>query len=350
MTRSLYTNAIQHPKTRPSDGHAGLWFDKFCNQWQNTSDSWTISGEQKLEWIKTVANCPVGTQEQIRESMRRLKQLIKARGGRFVELTTESRFVTGLGRSHPVENGFVWHPTLGTPYLPGSSVKGLVRSWAKLGAERQSDTQMDRLLGKPDMAGAVCFLDAIPVAPVTLEADVMTPHYAGWDEKNPPGDWLSPNPIPFLTTARGTTFLFGLIPCRGVSMDDLDNVLDWLRSALAWAGAGAKTAVGYGRFSALASDGEINSDAARNPGQEWVESKIEELSAMPGVTPDQTLRGKALAEAWSSIEDPALKQAALDEIRARWEEESSWDNPSGRAARRAKAVYAEFQTAQNKAS
>ena len=58
----------------------------------------------------------------------------------------------------------------------------------------------------------------------------------------------SPVPIPFLVTTRETPFLFGLIPRRTVSSEDLAAVSDWLRFALAWAGAGAKTAVGYGRF------------------------------------------------------------------------------------------------------
>ena len=244
MTLPLYKSATQ--PSRSSGDHAGLWFDKFCDRW---GDSWTMMGEQKLEWIKMVANRPVGTQEQICESVRRLKQLMKARGGRFEVFTSESRFVTGLGRSHPVENGFAWHPTLGTPFLPGSSVKGLIRSWAKMDAEpRPSCQNLDRLLGQPEQTGRVCFLDAIPVAPVQLEADVMTPHYAGWDEKNPPGDWRSPTPIPFLTTAAETSFLFGFIPCHGATKDDLDTIAIWLRSALEWAGAGAKTAVGYGRF------------------------------------------------------------------------------------------------------
>jgi CRISPR-associated protein Cmr6 len=36
-----------------------------------------------------------------------------------------------LGNPHPVEKGFLWHPTLGTPSLPGSGVKGLVRAWVE---------------------------------------------------------------------------------------------------------------------------------------------------------------------------------------------------------------------------
>lgn len=255
MTRPLYRAGVQQPVSREPDGHAGLWFDKFCDQW---GDAWMMLGEQKLKWIKMVAGGQVGTQDQIDESALRLMRLAKRRGGRCEVFTTESRFVTGLGRSHPIENGFVWHPTLGTPFLPGSSVKGMVRTWAKLDVDPRPDPQMQtRLLGEAGKAGAVCFLDAVPVAPVQLEADVMTPHYTGWDEENPPGDWRSPTPIPFLVTAARTPFLFGLISCRGVTGGDLDTVLGWLRSALAWAGAGAKTAVGYGRF---ASDGRRTDD------------------------------------------------------------------------------------------
>ena len=254
MPRPLYDAAAREPADRESGGHAGLWFDKFCNRWRVKNGSWTMSSQNKgsnpkLDWIRTVADRPIGTGDQIDESALRLARLVHRRGGRAAIFTTEARFVTGLGRSHPVENGFAWHPTLGTPYLPGSSVKGLVRSWAEMDARPRPDAMTrGRLLGAPGKAGGMCFLDAVPIAPVRLEADVMTPHYAGWSEDDPPGDWRSPNPVPFLATAAGTSFLFGIIPCQAVVNGDLDTVSAWLRSALAWAGAGAKTAVGYGRF------------------------------------------------------------------------------------------------------
>ena len=245
VTRPLYKGAVQEPAKRNAHGHAGLWFDKFCNQWDITGHSWKMSGEQKLKWIKTVTDSPAGKREQIDECVHRLKRLIQARGGRFEAFTTESRFVSGLGRNHPVDNGFAWHPTLGTPYLPGSSVKGLARAWAKLDADPSPPCEtVKRLLGDREMAGGIGFLDAVPVAPAQLEADVMTPHYAGWKNDDPPGDWRSPVPIPFLTTAARTPFLFGVIPCGSATQEDLDTVLGWLRCALEWAGAGAKTAVG----------------------------------------------------------------------------------------------------------
>lgn len=347
MRLPLYRIAGQPPALRDANGHAGLWFDKFCNRWGGAGSEWTMQSGKgtddnpKLSWIRTVTKRPVGASDQIREYVQRLRRLTAARGGRAGEFAAESRFVTGLGRSHPVENGFAWHPTLGTPFLPGSSVKGIVHSWAKAETNPRPDSETRvRLFGESNEAGGVCFLDAIPVAPVTLEADVMTPHYAGWDEHNPPGDWRSPVPIPFLVTAARTRFLFSIIPCDGVTEDDLALVSEWLQDALAWAGGGAKTAVGYGRFFVIReSDTETDSDVARRPGQAWVENKIAELSARPGVTPDQALRGTALAEAWSSIEDLSLKQAALDDIRGRWEKKGWWDNPSGRAAKKAKTIY-----------
>ena len=254
MIRPLYDAVVQEPVGRGPDGHAGLWFDKFCNKWRITGNSWSMSSQDKisnpkLDWIRTVTDRPIGARDQLDESALRLTRLVHRRSGRIAIFTTEARFVTGLGRSHPVENGFAWHPTLGTPYLPGSSVKGLVRSWAEMDAEPRPDRKTrERLLGVRERVGSICFLDAVPVAPVRLEADVMTPHFAGWSERDPPGDWRSPNPIPFMTTATNTPFLFGIIPCREIENGDLDTVSVWLRSALTWAGAGAKTAVGYGRF------------------------------------------------------------------------------------------------------
>ncbi len=252
MTLPLYRAASCKP---PGSGqgdyaHAGLWFDKFCDTW---TAEWSMSGggatNPKLAWIETVSKRPVGKRDQIEEFAARHALLAQRLGGRALVFTAESRFVTGLGRSHPVENGFAWHPSLGVPYLSGSSVKGMVRAWAEREADpRPESSTVDTLLGKPDRVGSLCFMDAVPIAPVHLEADVMTPHYGGWNPADPPGDWRSPNPVPFLVTPAGTSFLFGIAPLRAASNDHLELIESWLCDALEWAGAGAKTAVGYGRF------------------------------------------------------------------------------------------------------
>jgi CRISPR-associated protein Cmr6 len=247
MACPLYREAHGRVASLGTDGNTGLWFDKFCDRWR---DGWTLVAEKeispKLAWIGTVTSRSIGHPAAIRELNSRTVSVVVARGGIWQVLRTESRFVTGLGRSHPVENGFAWHSALGTPYLPGSSVKGMVRSWAEQEGCRKDD--LERLFGAPGRRGGICFLDALPTEPVTLDADVMTPHYAGWTPDDPPGDWRSPVPVAFLVAAAGSPFLFGLVSGAAAAEDDLGIVWKWLTDALAWAGAGAKTAVGYGRF------------------------------------------------------------------------------------------------------
>lgn len=251
-------------------GNAGLWYDKFCNKWRRepakhgNKEAWTLEAfnqdgktvNPKLAWIKTVTGGRVGDRRQLEEASGRIFDLLESRGGHPLFYRLESDFVSGLGREHPVENGFAWHPTLGTPYLPGSSVKGLVRAWAEQWADPKPPKEdIKRIFGsesKDDRdfrVGSVVFLDALPAEPVRLKADVMTPHYAPYYQgEEPPADWHSPNPIPFLVVAQGASFVFGVLPRRAGHAGDCDTVRGWLKEALEWIGAGAKTAVGYGRF------------------------------------------------------------------------------------------------------
>ena len=251
LPRPLYVEAASDLRERPPSAHAGLWYDKFCNRW--TGD-WSAPEVQKPNWIRTVANgTPTGDAALLSQFAGRQQSLVQSLGGKCLPFQTESRFVTGLGREHPVENGFAWHPTLGTPFLPGSGIKGMLRAWAIL--DGQADAA-DKILGCQESqdgadghVGMVIVFDAIPLGPVKLEVDVMTPHYAQYYENGAvPGDWLSPVPIPFLVVAAETSFQFGIAPRTTDGKEHLETVAEWLKNALQWLGAGAKTAVGYGRF------------------------------------------------------------------------------------------------------
>lgn len=218
-------------------------------------------------------------------------------------LQTKSRLAIQLSRAAGLENAnCCLHPVHGFPYLPGSGLKGLAHAYAchlyycKNEATRLRDTEgidcqgdtgpwkdldeKERFIqtienlfgwapntdrqGKPSdwdpragrheardptqQRGAVIFHDAFADgAPAPLDMDICTPHYDDYykDGTTAPGDWLSPNPITFLTIAAGTTFRFR------VSGDDqaLVNVAKrLLLGGLHWLGAGAKTAAGYGWF------------------------------------------------------------------------------------------------------
>ena len=249
MPRPLYVHSS--PTFNPQTSHAGLWYDKFCDQWQN---NWMLPAEQKVEWIrKLTQRTPLGDAALLSEFAARQRSMVEGLGGKCFPFDAESRFVTGLGREHPVENGFAWHPTLGTPYLPGSGIKGILRAWAIM--DKQKDAA-GKILGSrqsPDGAGGqvgtVIIFDAIALAPIKLEVDVMTPHYGDYyGSGDIPGDWLNPVPLPFLVVAAGTTFQFAIAPRIPEGEEHLEPVADWLKNALQWLGAGAKTAVGYGRF------------------------------------------------------------------------------------------------------
>lgn len=242
-------------------GNAGLRFDKFFAEW-NELGAWTGGGNEKpipenakSKWVIDFAKNKVGNGEQLTEYNARTEALVKHLQGAKFTATTQGRLVAGTGRSHPIEVGFAWHHTLGVPYIPGSGLKGIVKSWA----EEWENRKLDDLLGVMERVGQVVFLDALPIGAVKLQADVMTPHYGEYYRReSPPGDWLSPNPIPFLTVADGQEFLFAVVPadpkhatCCTPAIELLEQALELLQQALAELGAGAKTAAGYGRFGAF---------------------------------------------------------------------------------------------------
>lgn len=249
--RPLYSAAER--ATLVSTGNAGLWYDKFCDRWK---PDWTgFAGDGgKRDWIAQIANIGAGNSALMTEAVKRLEDLVEAQAGCSFRRTTAWRFVTGLGRNHPVENGFAWRHDLGTPYIAGSSLKGLARGYARDWAGL--DETLKRVFGpKPEdglAVGSVVFLDALPTAPVALEADIMTPHYGPWyQDGKVPGDWYSLTPIPFLTVAPGQTFLFCLLPrdpSNQQDREDCKRAAHLLKEALETLGAGAKTAVGYGQF------------------------------------------------------------------------------------------------------
>lgn len=264
--RALYMNLCSNDLHRNQSGNTGLWYDKFCD-WpeKNRQVVWDLSSYKegrrefnpKLKWIESVEGA-VGNIEQLKASCKRLADMARHTWG--IEIPqfykTQWRFVTGLGREHPVENGFAWHHTLGVPYLPGSSVKGMVRTWAEQWLEEDDPNKCDisRIFGSRDAGevGGVIFLDALPTDEVKLETDIMTPHYGSYySDGETPGDWHDPVPIPFLAVAANQTFQFLITPRHlddEQSRQDAETARGWLKDALEWIGAGAKTAVGYGRF------------------------------------------------------------------------------------------------------
>lgn len=226
--------------------HLGLWADKFADRWEPG-----FQGFDKDAWIDDLVRRARSAVDAalLAEHVERQRRLAERAGGIVVTLKNTSRFVTGLGRPHPTENGFAWHPTLGVPYLPGSSLKGLLRAAAQAAGESLAP------FGQPSQVGELVVLDLLPLQPPTLVRDLLNPHYAPYyqaaDVPPEPGDWFDPVPIPFLVVERGQRWQAALLPRLGRPAWTEAQARRWrqvVQAAFERWGAGAKTALGYGRF------------------------------------------------------------------------------------------------------
>jgi len=235
-------------KKAPANANLALWHEKFFHCWTIDQKTCSVGAPQKVSWLEGVVAAAQANHAQLKSHLddrrARTEALVSAKGGWLGRFKAVDRMVSGTGRSHPVENGFAFHHLLGVPYLPGSSLKGLVRAWAE---EHQPD-EIAELFGAEGQVGAVDLLDALPEAPPPLVVEVLTPHYGGWTTDDPPGDWRSPVPIPFLAVEAGATFLVGIVARRASDRRRVSEVRDLLIEALRCEGAGARTTLGFGRW------------------------------------------------------------------------------------------------------
>lgn len=71
----------------------------------------------------------------------------------------------------------------------------------------------------------------------------------------------------------------------------------------------------------------------------WVEEQLEIIQEKHHASADDALRGQLLAKAWQATEDSDLKQAALADIRARWQEKGWWDKPPSKSTKKVLQIY-----------
>jgi CRISPR-associated protein Cmr6 len=237
--------------------------------------------------------------EQIKKRLEYQVQTLYPNNNEKIEFKPDWRLIVGIGSGSVYEVGMTLHHIYGCPYIPASSIKGLVRSWLiqncfdmDEGKAFQSKLMCD-IFGAPDKfkddntfykinekeygyaekQGNVIFFDAFPINPPSIEVDIMNVHYPDYyndsdNKKNTaPTDFQSPNPIPFLTVGNkdlngnDLKFVTYIAVKENKMISEMDtnyknllsndmSVLEfvsiWLKKALTEHGIGAKTAVGYG--------------------------------------------------------------------------------------------------------
>ena len=174
------------------------------------------------------------------------------------------RMIVGIGSSHVQETNMTLDHIYGIPYLPGSSLKGVVRSWVIQNhffndeelATRQIETgdspaliekkqNFFAVFGSQEAAGKVHFLDALPAGNVHFELDIMNPHFSDYYKGATfPTDDQDPIPIRFLTL-KNIQFRFLM---HAEAAGPLQLASGWFTRTIEERGFGAKSAAGYGYF------------------------------------------------------------------------------------------------------
>lgn len=139
----------------------------------------------------------------------------------------------------------VFHPTYGIPYVPSSSIKGLIRAWARHNLPDDAKYQVDQLLGfldgKKAAVAKVQILDSFPTKPC-LSVDIANPQWA-WAQNQ-----VKYGAIPHhLLSMQDVTLQIGLQKTSRGSAEDVQTVKHWLQQALLSDGLGSRVSAGYGR-------------------------------------------------------------------------------------------------------
>lgn len=171
----------------------------------------------------------------------------------FDLVTTYPGLLLGTGYMHGISDendykmGFYFDYTTGLPVIPGSSIKGALRSAFKHQeyiesnlSEAGKDVKIDELEKSMFLEKDVYF-DAIPFGDVKLADDYLAPH--GQDTTK------EPKPIQFLRVAPDVKYRFGFQLHDGVI--SAQKKMDLINRMILDLGLGAKTAVGYGSFIAI---------------------------------------------------------------------------------------------------
>ena len=203
-----------------------------------------------------------------------------------IEATLTSPLITGLGMESPTETGIVLDRNLGVPYIPASSVKGVLRLAHAINlAKKLPQSEVEKVLkegfdsnelsyyfgstdtdAKNSKRGRLVFLDVYPKNIPELKLDIMTTHYPKYymgDKNNSkPLENEEPVPVPFLAVKEGTVFVFrcvylplfetdvnGKLVLEKYDKEEAEKIIkDMFQTAFNVVGFGAKTSIGYGRF------------------------------------------------------------------------------------------------------
>ncbi|MFZ2471004.1 MAG: type III-B CRISPR module RAMP protein Cmr6 [Methanothrix sp.] len=250
--------------------NAGLIRDKYLRLSANDADRTTARGELL---------------EAMRLAITRLEGIYGAAFSRNKDnlpqpsagdsFKTSSRMIIGLGGENVLETGISLQHTYGTPFIPGSALKGLTahycdQVWGAIDTKfKLGEEYHETIFGTTEDSGHIIFHDAW-ITPESLgdsmKPDVMTPHHSVYysnKEDAAPTDFDDPIPITFLSIVGGFYVTVSCDVQNEVGEKWAKLVFKMLTEALKEWGIGGKTNAGYGRL-VLENLGEMDGQSSVN--------------------------------------------------------------------------------------
>jgi len=256
-----------------SIGNLSLLLTRYVREWE---PNWKFESKQQGQHMSNAIKATLDKSGYI-SFFNRWSTMLDSIGAVRIKGKVLWRLVVGLGTGSVLETSMTLHHIFGVPYIPGSALKGVVRTcyikrnykkihkeWNEKDSKCQNDkrkhktidayleandTEFLTIFGGEGRKGRVTFLDSYPALFPKLEMDIMNPHFQEYySEGKNPADWLSPVPVKFVTVAGGCEFVFPFITEDPELQKNIESLIN---EALTDSGIGAKTAVGYGYFSDL---------------------------------------------------------------------------------------------------
>ncbi len=168
-----------------------------------------------------------------------------------------ARIVHGLGGGHVRETSLTLHPVYGIPYIPASSLKGVVRNWFIQTYCDGNENQLalhpkgSLVFGTQEQRGMVQFHDIFLTNDLRIEPDILTVHFKDYySGRKAATDDQRPNPVTFLSVTVSDVDIYVTSNKYDDSSSEelLKEAANWTAQALSELGIGSKTSSGYGYF------------------------------------------------------------------------------------------------------
>ncbi len=325
--------------------HAGLWLDKYMDgQLMRGENVAADKATPRATLVSEVAR--LEEPKLYRDFYACWEQSLRQMGVICRKATVQGRLSVGLGGEGVLETAITLHRTYGVPYIPGSALKGLAANYARNKLDKDDwNTGSDAyrvMFGNTNSAGYVTFFDALYVPdsghldrnkhPRPLWPDIITVHHPNYYQGDePPADWDSPTPVPFVS-ATGTYLL-----AIGGPPEWVEKAYEILTLALNEEGIGAKTSSGYGRMSIEGLSDTVKPGQSSTPAKTAVDPEqaiIDQfLLELQNLGPSDAAKFATLAQRWQTLEvSPENKlciaQALLDKLdktgRTKKVQDKSW--------------------------